>query len=94
MNSFRFLRLTFSFNSNVKKRKTLKTSIKHDKNQSLFNKMSTRSQKRRSNQQGSTENVSENLFSPVLVQNQEINEQDVVVAGHPHAKSPGLKIAL
>ena len=47
--------------------------------------MSTRSQMRRNNQQESTENVGENLVSPVLIQNEEVNDHDAIVLGAPHA---------
>ena len=52
--------------------------------------MSTISQKV-NNQQESTENVSETLVSPDLVQNEELNDQDIVVSGPPHAKSPRIE---
>ena len=53
--------------------------------------MSTSSQKRRNNQQESTVSVSESLVSPVLVENEELNDQDIVVLGPPHAKSPRIE---
>ena len=53
--------------------------------------MSTRSQKRRNNQQENTESVSEGLYSPVLVENVNYVEQDVIVTGLPGAKSSRFK---
>ena len=50
--------------------------------------MSTRSQKRRNSLQKHTDNVSENLVSPVLVENEELIEQDVFTEGPSRAKSP------
>ena len=55
--------------------------------------MSTRSQKRGNNQQESTENESETFVSPILVQNKEPNEQDVVISGPPNTKSPRIENA-
>ena len=48
----------------------------------------TRSQKRRNNQQEVVENVSEGFVSPVLVENPCPLDQDVVVAGPSKPKSP------
>ena len=48
----------------------------------------TRSQKRRNNQQEVVENVSEGFVSPVLVENSCPLDQDVVVAGPSKPKSP------
>ena len=50
--------------------------------------MSARNQKRRNNYHGSTENGSESIVSPVLEQNVDLGEPDVVVAGPSSAKSP------
>ena len=48
----------------------------------------TRSQKRKNNQQEVVENVSEGFVSPVLVENSCPLDQDVVVAGPSKPKSP------
>ena len=48
----------------------------------------TRSQKRRNNQQEVVENVSEGFVSPVLAENSCPLDQDVVVAGPSKPKSP------
>ena len=48
----------------------------------------TRSQKRRNNQQEVVENVSEGFVSPVLAENSCSLDQDVVVAGPSKPKSP------
>ena len=53
--------------------------------------MSTISQKRRNNQQEGIGNVSESLVSPVLVQNEELDEQDTAILVTPHAKSPRIE---
>ena len=53
--------------------------------------MSTRSQKRKTNHQNGTENVSENLVSPVLVGGMDPSEPDVMVAGPSKAKSPSVE---
>ena len=47
----------------------------------------TRSQKKRNNLQESTENVSESLISPVVVENSGFLDQDVSVAAPSNAKS-------
>ena len=49
--------------------------------------MSSRSQTRRNVQQESAENVSKTITSPVLVENVDLVEQDVVVAEPSSAKS-------
>ena len=51
----------------------------------------TRSQKRKNNQQEVVENVSEGFVSPVLVENSCPLDQDVVVAGPSKPKSPRVK---
>ena len=48
----------------------------------------TRSQKRRNNQQEVVENVSEGFVSPVMAENTCSSDQDVVVAGPSKPKSP------
>ena len=48
----------------------------------------TRSQKRKNNQQEVVENVSEGFVSPVLAENACSLDQDVVIAGPPKPKSP------
>ena len=48
--------------------------------------MALRSQKRKNNHQESIENVSENLVSPVFVENEDLREQDVMVAGTSRAE--------
>ena len=53
----------------------------------------TRSQKRRNDQQNSGENVSESLISPIGVENPCSLNQDDEVAGPSRPKSPGLKTA-
>ena len=59
----------------------------------LFYKMSTtRSQKRRNDQQNTSENVSEGLISPIVVGNPCPSNQDDEVAGPSKPKSPGLRI--
>ena len=50
--------------------------------------MSTRSQKRRNVQQESTENVSEIITCPVSLENVDLDDQDVAVAGPSSAKPP------
>ena len=57
----------------------------------LVSKMSTRSQKRRNNQQESSENVNETVSSPILVENVESSDQDESVAGPSSAKSPRIE---
>ena len=62
------------------------------KSNSLHPKMSTtRSQKRRNNQQESTESVSEALVSPIVLENSCPLYQDTVVAGPSRPKSPRFK---
>ena len=51
----------------------------------------TRNQKRRNNLQGSTENVSEGLISPVVVENSGFLVQDALVARPSNAKSPRIE---
>ena len=53
--------------------------------------MSTRSQKRKTNHQNGTENVSENLVSPVLVGGMDPSEPDVMVAGPSKDKSSSVE---
>ena len=53
----------------------------------------TRSQKRRNDQQSTSENVSEGLISPIVVGNPCSLNQDDEVAGPSRPKSPGLKTA-
>ena len=54
--------------------------------------MSTqRSQKKRTNQHESTENVSEDLVSPIVVENVCHLGQDASIAGPSSAKSPGIE---
>ena len=50
--------------------------------------MSTRGQKRKITFQGSAENVSENVVSPILIKNGGLREPDVMIAGPSHPKSP------
>ena len=58
----------------------------------LHSKMSTtRSQKRKNNQQESTESVSEGFVSPIMVENSCPLDQDAVVAGPSRAKSPRIE---
>ena len=54
----------------------------------------TRSQKRKSNQQESTESVSEGLVSPIIVENTCHLDQDVSVAGPSRSKSPRIENSL
>ena len=54
----------------------------------------TRSQKRKNNQQESTESVSEVFVSPIVVDNSCPLEQDVSVAGPSRPKSPRSEISL
>ena len=51
----------------------------------------TRSQKRKNNQQESTERVSESLVSPMVVEHSCFLDQDVSVAGPLIPKSPRIK---
>ena len=53
--------------------------------------MSTISQKRRNDQQESTENVSETINSPVLVGNADLSDQDVAIAGPSSTKYPRIE---
>ena len=53
--------------------------------------MSTRSQMRKNSNQESTENVSETIVSPTLVENVRLYEQDVMIAGPSGAKHPMIK---
>ena len=53
--------------------------------------MSTRSRKRRNNQQVSTENVSEIIASPVSVRTVDLSNQDVAIAGPSSTKSPRIE---
>ena len=53
--------------------------------------MSTRSQKRKNNLQESTENVSEDLISPVVVESPDLRDQDVLIAGPSNARSPRIE---
>ena len=52
----------------------------------------TRSQKRRNNQQEAFESVSEGFVSPVVVENSCPLDQDVSTAGPSKPKSPELKV--
>ena len=64
-------------------------------NRSIFNKMSTtRSQKRRNNQQEVVENVSEGFVSPVMVENSSPLDQEVGDAGPSRPKSPRIEGSL
>ena len=61
----------------------------------LFYKMSTtRSQKRRNDQQSTSENVSEGLISPIVVGNPCSSDQDDEVAGPSKPKSPRIENSL
>ena len=61
-------------------------------NQTLFvQKSTTRSQKRKNNQQESTESVSEGFVSPIVVGNFCPSEQDAIVAGPLKPKSPRIE---
>ena len=61
----------------------------------LFYKMSTtRSQKRRNDQQSTSENVSEGLISPIVVGNPCSSNQDDEVAGPSEPKSPRIENSL
>ena len=61
----------------------------------LFHKMSTtRSQKRRNDQQNTSENVSEGLISPIVVGNPCSLNQDDEVAGPSNSKSPRIENSL
>ena len=61
----------------------------------LFYKMSTtRSQKRRNDQQSTNENVSEGLISPIVVGNPCSSNQDDEVAGPSRPKSPRIENSL
>ena len=61
----------------------------------LFYKMSTtRSQKRRNDQQSTSENVSEGLISPIVVGNPCSLNQDDEVAGPSNSKSPRIENSL
>ena len=53
--------------------------------------LSTRSQKRRNNQQESTESVSEGLISPIKLENICHPDQDASIAGPSSAKSPRIE---
>ena len=60
---------TFLCFASTQLKQTLQNQLKLQ-NQSIFNKMSTtRSQKRRNNQQEVVENVSEGFVSPVIAEN-------------------------
>ena len=48
----------------------------------------TRSQKRKNNQQGNSENVSEGFVSPILAENPCLLDQDADLAGPSRPKSP------
>ena len=61
------------------------------KAQNLVFEKSTRSQKRRNNQQGSSEIVSEIISSPILVENGESSDQDASIAGPFSAKTPRIE---
>ena len=54
----------------------------------------TRSQKRKNNQQQSIENISEGFVSPIVVNNSRPLEQDVSVAGPSRPKSPRIENSL
>ena len=54
----------------------------------------TRSQKRRNNQQEAIESVSEGFVSPVVVENTCLLDQDVSVAGPSKPKSPRIEGSL
>ena len=54
----------------------------------------TRSQKKRNNQQESANNVSEGLVSPISLENVQQLVQDACVAGPPSAKSPRVEDSL
>ena len=54
----------------------------------------TRSQKRRNDQQSTSENVSEGLISPIVVGNPCSSNQDDVVAGPSRPKSPRIENSL
>ena len=54
----------------------------------------TRSQKRRNDQQSSSENVSEGLISPIVVENPCSLNQDDEIAGPSRPKSPRVKNSL
>ena len=61
----------------------------------FYNKMSTtRSQKRRNDQQNFGENVSEGLISPIVVENPSSLNQDDEVAGPSRSKSPRVENSL
>ena len=60
---------------------------------SSFIMSTTRSQKRKDNQQESTESVSEGLVSPIVVENPCFSEQDVSIAGPSRPKVPRIEIA-
>ena len=51
----------------------------------------TRSQKRKNNQQESTESVSEGLVSPIVVENLCFSDQGVSIAGPPRPKAPRIE---
>ena len=68
---------------------TAQKSIRKSKIESFLPRMSTtRSQKRRNNQQESTESVSEGLVSPKTLKNVGHSEQDASIAGPSSTKSP------
>ena len=54
----------------------------------------TRSQKRRNDQQGGDRNVSEGFVSPILIEVPCSSDQDVVVAGPSKPKSPRIENSL
>ena len=61
----------------------------------FHNKMSTtRSQKRRNDQQGSDRNVSEGFVSPIVTENPCSSNQDVEVPGPSRPKSPRIENSL
>ena len=51
----------------------------------------TRSQKRKNNQQESVESVSEGVVSPIVVENPCFSDQDVSIAGPSKPKSPRIE---
>ena len=74
---------------------TAQKSIRKSKIESFLPRMSTtRSQKRRNNQQESTESVSEGLVSPIILENVGHSEQDASIAGPSNAKSPRVENSL
>ena len=55
--------------------------------------MSTTRSRKRKNKQESTESVSEGFVSPIMVENSQSLDQDVIVAGPSKLKSPRTEVS-